>query len=114
MAVNVGPLDKRITIQQKVVTQDPDYGTGVINWVTLATPWANVQDVLPSRSESVQQGLETARNQTRIRFRYRNDVTSAMRITLRGATDRVLQIIGGPAELGRHEYTEIVCEQYSS
>jgi hypothetical protein len=37
-----------------------------------------------------------------------------MRITVRGATDRVLQIVGGPAELGRHEYTEIVCEAYSS
>ena len=114
MVVNVGPLDKRISIEKKVVTKDPDYGTEVIAWALLATPWANVQDVLPSRSESVQQGLETARNQVRIRFRYRSDVTSAMRITVRGATDRVLQIVGGPAELGRHEYTEIVCEQYSS
>ena len=112
--MNVGQLDRRISIEKKVVSKDPDYGTEVIAWALLAAPWANVQDVLPSRSESVQQGLETARNQVRIRFRYRSDVTSAMRIIIRGATDRVLQIVGGPAELGRHEYTEIVCEAYSS
>jgi len=112
--MNVGQFDRRITIEYPVSSTDPNYGTPITVWTLLATVWANVQDVLPSRSESVQQGLETARNQSRIRFRYRSDVTSAMRITVLGATDRVLQIVGGPAELGRHEYTEIVCEQYSS
>ena len=112
--VHIGMLDRRIIIEKKVVTQDPDYGTEVVTWATLATVWANVQDVLPSRSEAVQRGLEIARNQTRIRFRYRSDVTSAMRITLLDGTGRVLQIVGGPAELGRHEYTEVVCEAYSS
>lgn len=104
-------LDMRITIEQKVVTQDPDYGTEIIAWTPLAVVWANVLDELPSRAESVSQGLAVASNRTRIRFRYRNDVTSAMRIRL---GSRVMQIIGGPSEIGRREFSEVMCEAYSS
>lgn len=107
-------LMRRITIEKKVVTQNADYGTEVITWSPLAVVWANVQDVLPSRSEAVKQGLALAANQIRVRFRYRSDVDSSMRIVVRGATDRTLQIVGGPAEIGRHEFTEVVCEMYSS
>ena len=107
-------LNRRIAIEQKVVTQDATYGTDVVTWALLAVVWANVEDVMPSRSEAVKQGLALARNQVRIRYRYRSDVNPAMRIVLRGATDRVLQIVGGPAELGAHQYSEIVCEEYSS
>ena len=112
--MNVGPLDTRIAIEYQATSQDSDYGTPVVTWTPLAVLWANVQDVMPSRSEAVRQGLQIARNQTRVRYRYRSDVTSAMRITVRGATDRVLQIVGGPAELGRHEYSECMCEAYTS
>lgn len=104
-------LDKRVTIEQKVVTQDATYGTDIITWSVLATVWAEVQDVLPSRSESVKQGLAAARNQVRIRYRYRQDVDSSMRVRV---GTRTLQIVGGPAELGQHEISEIVCESYSS
>ena len=102
--MNIGPLDTRIAIEYPVAgTPDANYGTPTITWTLLATVWANVQDALPSRSESVVQGLAVARNQTRVRYRYRTDVTSAMRITIRGPVDRVLNIVGGPAELGMGE-----------
>jgi head-tail adaptor len=75
----------------------------------------NVQDVMPSRAEAVRTGLTAARNQTRCRYRYRTDVTGAMRIRISGAVERVLQIVGGPAEVGgRHEYSEVMCEAASS
>ena len=109
--MNPGPLDTRIRIEYKVTTQDADYGTPVITWTLLAVVWANVQDVMPSRSESVRQGLEGARNQTRIRWRFRSDVDSSMRVVI---GSRILAIIAGPAELGRHEYQEVVCESAST
>ena len=112
--MNIGQLDREIAIEYKQVTQDPNFGTEIITWATLATVWANVQDGLPSRSEAVQQGLAVARNQTRVRYRYRSDVTSAMRITVLDTPPRVLQIVGGPAELGRREFSEIMCESVSS
>jgi SPP1 family predicted phage head-tail adaptor len=121
--MRAGQLDRRISIERKVITQDSSYGTEVINWVPLvaigspavAVPlWAQVQDVLPSRSESVLQGLALARNQTRIRIRYRDDVDSSMRIKVHHATDIIYQIVGGPAMIGRREWLEMVCEKASS
>lgn len=113
--MNAGALDRHIVIEEPVSTPDPDYGTPVISWSQLATVRANVLDFMPSRSESVRQGLAIARNQTRIRFRYRSDVTSDMRITVKGTPDRLMQIVGGPAEIGgRKRFLEIVCETYSS
>jgi len=111
--MNIGPLDHRIVIESPVITQDA-YGAPVTAWALFAVVWANVADVPPSRAESVRQGLTVARNQTRVRYRYRTDITSAMRIRIAGPVERVLQIIGGPAELGQHEYSEVVCEAYSS
>lgn len=105
-------LDKRITLDRRVTTQDATYGAAVESWAVFATCWAEVQDVLPSRSESVRQGLAQARSQTRIRIRYRAGVDSSMRVRFDG---RTLQIIGGPAEIGgRKEYLELVCEAYTT
>jgi len=106
-------LDKRCTIESPTVGQG-DYGEPINSWALLATVWCNVQDDLPSKSEAVQQGLVINKSRARIRFRYLATVTSACRITVRGATDRVFQIIGGPAELGQHAYMEVLGECASS
>ena len=107
-------LDKRCRIEQKSVSQDPDFGTEIVTWVHLATVWAEVQDALPSRSESVTQGLAIAKNQTRVRIRYRSDVDSSMRMVLWRPGAITYQIVGGPAELGKHEYSEFMVERLSS
>lgn len=124
--MRAGSLDRLITIERKQVTRDPDFGTEIVTWVPLvAAPGspvvgerfrAEVQDALPSRAESVTMGLAVARNQVRVRFRYRDDVDSSMRVLLHGdGADQVLQIVGGPAMVqGRKELTEIVCERISS
>lgn len=120
--MRAGNLDCRIVIEYPVATVDPTYGTEVITWHPLvasgsplsAVPlWAQWQDVLPSRSESVQNGLAMARNQSRLRLRYRSDMTSAMRVT-DYATGVVYQIVGGPAVIGRNQWVEMVVERYSS
>jgi head-tail adaptor len=121
--VRAGNLDRQILIEKKISTQDSNFGTEIVTWAPLSTVngqpekyWAEVQDAIPSRAESVTQGLAVARNQTRIRFRYRSDVDSSMRVTVYGdSTNQVMQIVGGPASVGgRKELTEIVCERISS
>ena len=122
--MRAGQLDRRITIERKVVTQDATYGSEIITWTPLvvlpgsptvaASLWANVVDVQPSRSEAVKQGLSVATNQTRVTIRYRSDVDSSMRITVHGDTAVVDQIVGGPAMIGRKEWLEMMCERYSS
>lgn len=119
-----GRFNRQITIDKPVITKDATYGSAVKTWEPLSpvagtSPavgerfWAQVMDVQPSRSESVRLGLEVARNQTRVRIRWRNDVTSDMRVTVHGDTDVIYQIVGGPAEVGgRKEMLEMVCERY--
>lgn len=104
-------LDRRIEIQKKTATRESTFNSESITWPVYVTVWAEVQAGLPSRSESVRQGLTLARNQTRVRIRYRDDVDSSMRLRIDG---RILQIVGGPAELGRQEFLEMVCEEFTT
>ena len=109
-----GRFRLRATIQYKSSTQDSTWGTETVTWTALDTVWADVQDILPSRSEAVQQGLSIGRQQVRIRIRYRSDVTSAMRIVVHDESDETYQIVGGPAALGNREQLEMVCEKFTS
>lgn len=110
-----GQLDRRITIEAKSVAVDPDYGTQTVTWVAFASRIpAQVQDVLPSKSETAQQGIRIATQPARVRIRYMSGITSDMRVVVHGLSDRMLQIIAGPAELGRREGVEMMCEAYST
>jgi SPP1 family predicted phage head-tail adaptor len=104
-------LDRRVTIKRKVATQDATFRSETVTWQTLAIVWAELVDEPPSRSETLRQGLKQDARRTRVRIRYRTDVDSTMRIDYQG---RELHIVGGPAELGRKEFLELVCEETST
>lgn len=123
--MRAGAYNVQITVERKSVTKGAVYNEDVVTWVPLVEQpgapgvaqrwWAEAQDVPPSRSESVAQGLQLARNQIRLRMRWRNDIDSSMRVTLHRETDVVCQIIGGPAERGgRKRELELMLERYSS
>lgn len=110
-----GRLNSRISIFGVGVVDDPDYGPQPGQPIVVASRIpAEVQDVLPSKAESVQDGLALAKNRTRIRMRYRTDIDSSMTVTVHGAVERTLEIIGGPAILGNRTGIEIMCEEISS
>lgn len=104
-------LDTRIRIERKVVTPDPLYGTETVTWVEFATVWAEVQDVLPSRAERMADSIVIANRPARVRMRYIAGISADMRVII---GDRVLQIVSGPAEIGRRKGIEIIAEQHSS
>lgn len=107
-------LNRKITIEQAVTTRDPDYGSEVIVWMTVASRiWAEAKDVVPSKTEAAKMGLRVATQQTRIRIRNRPGITSDMRITLHGAEDRIFQIVGGPAEVQERVLLEMLVENYT-
>jgi len=113
--MDVGPLDRRVSFFRKSVTQDATYGTDVVSWVLLSTVWANVQDILPSRSEGQVQGvIEIARNPTRVRIRWRADIDSSMVMDIWRPAPVRYQIVGGPSEIGQKQYLELMCEKLSS
>lgn len=108
-------LDRWITIQRKTGARDATYGTETDTWEDVAARIsANVQDVLPSKSEASREGIRVATQPTRIRIRYRPGITSDMRVIIHGSPNRTCQIVSGPAELGRHEGLEMMVEEYSS
>jgi head-tail adaptor len=112
--MNIGPLNTRCRIEYKSVTQDANYGTDVVTWMLLAVRWCNVQDALPSRSESVRQGLTVALNQTRLRLRYCTDIDSSMRVVINRPDQTIYQIVSGPAILGDKDGVEFMLEKVSS
>lgn len=119
-------FNREVTIEFRQVTKDPKFGTDVISWQPLVpvvgSPSvgerfpASVQDALPSRSQTVLDSvLAIGPTQTRIRIPYRTDVDGTMRVVVHGDVDRVMKIVGGPAE-GKEpkSFIEIVCESFTS
>ncbi len=125
MKRRAGEMPVEVTVEYPVSTPDATYGTPVITWTALSylpgSPAiaerfpATIQDALPSRAESVTMGLSVARNQSTLRMRWRDDITSAMRVTVHRDTSVVYQIVGGPADIeGRKQRIEMQLEKVSS
>ncbi|CAD7335310.1 head-tail adaptor protein [Sphingomonadales bacterium 56] len=111
MTIDPGTLDRRIRIERRIVSQEAVYGTGGTSWDLHAEVWAQVRDVLPSRAERLDDNISILRRPARIRMRYRDDVTSDMRVKING---RTMRIVAGPAELGRREGIELMVEEVST
>lgn len=105
--MDAGILDSRVTLLVRTASQEGRFGTQVTSWTPLATVWAQVTPMLPSRAERVADGIEIARQPIRVRMRWRDDIDTTMAIEHDGKRYR---IVGGPAELGRREGIEIVAE----
>lgn len=106
-------LNERATIEQRVTGRDPEYGTEIDTWVTVAERiWCEAQDVLPSRAEKVQDGRKVATSSTRFRIRKQIAIGADMRVILHGKGDRVMQVISGPAQLDDKTHVECMLEGY--
>jgi len=106
-----GTLDRRIIFERREVTRDPIYGTSEETWTEHVKVWAQVQDVLPSRAERVDQSVSIQRRPARVRIRYRTDITGDMRIIYAG---RIMRIVSGPVEMGRRDGLEMMAEELST
>lgn len=122
--MRIGEFDREVTIQQKQVVQDTAYGSDVITWVPLSaragsptTAYrfaAQVIEQLMTRSETVNNNMQQSFGETRIRLRWRSDITEAMRVIVHGEADETYQIVAPPAMIGRKEYIELRCKRYST
>lgn len=118
-------LNRQITIEKKVTTTDAATGRPKVAWEPLSyepgSPpvaeryWAELLDDMPSRTEALEAGLNIARNRTRLRMRWRDDIDSTMRVVVWGDSYTTYQIVGGPAEIGgRKRYIEMLLEKHST
>lgn len=108
IAIPAGVLDRRVRIERPVADDALD-GAGSGSWELVGEVWAQVQDALPSRAERIGEGISVAERPARVRMRWRGDVTADMRFVMDG---RVMQIVAGPAELGRRDGLEFMVVDY--
>jgi len=106
-----GDLDRRATILVRSDTTDPDYGTREASWADGDTVFAQVLDVLPSRSDRLGDEIAMTKRPATVRMRYRSDVTQANRLRIDGEEYR---IVSGPAMIGRRYGIELMVEQIST
>lgn len=112
--MTIGARDTQIAFEARETTKDPVYGTTVEgHWEEQSRAWAEVRDILPSRSENVADGVSIQRRPARVRVDYFDGVgvTSAMRIDVGG---RKLQIVAGPAFKRDTNEWEMVVEETST
>ena len=70
----------------------------------------------PSRQESLVDGaLVMHTGKTRIRIRWLRELDTSCRVRIHRPVERVLAIVGGPAEIGGNRaFIEIMCEEFST
>lgn len=111
MRVPIGKRDTLVTFQCRSGTQSAS-GAWTYTWADVEPQeYCEALDILPSRAESMGDNIDIARRPCRIRCLYRDDVTPDMRVTFDG---RTLKIVSGPAELGRRQGLEMLCEELST
>jgi len=103
-----GKLRHRVTIQQNNPSQDAE-GVMTENWVNLATVWASIE-TLQGRELLAAQAI-AAEASTRIRIRYREGITPAMRI-LYGSRVFDIQSSLDPEE--KHQELHLMCREVMS
>ncbi|WP_038207890.1 phage head closure protein [Xenophilus azovorans] len=97
--MQAGKLGQRVVIERLVQGQGP-IGQPINEWVTLATVWAAVEPL--NGREFFAADAAQSEVTTRIRMRYRDDITSADRIDHEGTLYDIQSIINprsGDAEL---------------
>lgn len=105
--------DEKVTIEHNIGGVEDAYGTAVENWQPLLLRyWANVQDVLPSRAETTNNGLRQGVQRSRLRMQGAGGATLQMRAVLHSRGDQVMQIIAGPALMNDRVNYEFQLEAY--
>lgn len=110
-----GDFDCRIRIERPIADDSLD-GAGSGEWQTVADKvWCQIVDVLPSRGERVANGIDITARPSRVRMYYRADVTGDMRFVdvSEGSDGRIMQIVSGPAKIGRRWQLEFMVEEYA-
>lgn len=108
--MRAGRLDRRVVIERRVVTRDPDFGSESVTWETFAERAAEVRDV--NAVERAGGPLRTVTRTTTVTVRWVEGLSTDMRIRL--VSDGRLLAIASMAEIGRRLGQQLVCEEYSA
>lgn len=101
MLISASKMDKRIVIQAIGSAQD-EFGAVVRTWIDVAQVWAHVYDT--NSANSFVSDKQVSPVTTKMRIRWRDDITPAMRVVFRG---RFYEITGVLDLSGKREFLEL-------
>lgn len=104
--MNIGQMDRQITLQQQVETQAPN-GEEVLTWQDVATVWAEKK--YDQGAEVYQADQKTAVQKVKFRIRWRPAVTTLFRVL--DLSDEQSYHVDAITELGRR--SGLVLSSYS-
>ena len=109
--LSAGDLDRQVTIQQRSVTRDATFGAEVVTWSDLATVWAKVAEssMATAANRGQPERVDAYGRPTKVYIRWRDDVDTTLRLSYGGQ----LLKIDGTAELGRRQWLEMACAEWS-
>ncbi|MEH3087720.1 MAG: head-tail adaptor protein [Xylophilus ampelinus] len=114
MLLDPGKMNKRVRFERPTLAGDSRFGGGERIWTEVCTVWAEVLDILPSRSESAPQGVEIDARPARVRIRARPGLSPDMRLVVMGTVPRVMHIAAGPASIDRGAGLEFMAQEIST
>lgn len=103
--IRAGRLDRRIDIQERVVSQD-DFGSEVISWSTIAT--VSAEKIENNGQERFQTAQFVGKTSRSFRFRWSNAV-KVVTVLHRIVFDGVAHDIVAVREIGRREGIMVDC-----
>ena len=106
-------FNQRIRIERPGA-RDPGYNTPTGEWAPVVEVWAKVEDAKPGKTDATQTGLRLARDAATVWIRYRDGITSDMRIVELSGRRRTLAITGGPASISGGREMEFTVEKFST
>lgn len=114
--MRTGQMNRRITLQrQQDVDNNDGYGPQPGGWADVYSRLpAQVQDDLPSKSETLEGGMRQANRPARVRIRYLRGITADMRVVVHNEQDDIYQITSTPAEIGKREWTEFTIQAFAT
>lgn len=107
MSIDAGGLRHRVTIQERLNTQDPQTGENTYSWEDVATVWAKVEPL--SAREFIQSQATQSQVVARITVRYREGLNAEMRMLHNGTAYNIAGIL--PDKVSGLEYITIPVSQ---
>lgn len=103
--MNAGSLRTRILIQRPVQAQD-DAGQQIDAWIDVGPDWADFRVL--GGLESIKSDATVATRRASCRIRYREDVTSEMRVQVAG---EAWGIVNMQPDVNQRRYVDLVLER---
>lgn len=107
MSLPAGELRHRIDIDQVVKTQDPNTGATSTSWKPMGRFWARVTPL--SGKEIMSASAEHSAATTRIKMRYRDDISATMRVRHRNRMYNIHAVL--PDNESGLEWMTLLCSE---